>query len=54
MKTSEERKLEGLSISKNGPKLNHLLLADDTMLFAKTDSKGCTIFSQSKTKLPIS
>lgn len=34
--------LRGLQISRTGPAVNHLLFADDTMLFARTDERSCS------------
>ncbi|KAL0771040.1 hypothetical protein Bca101_036191 [Brassica carinata] len=34
--------LKGISAGRRGPKINHLLFADDTMFFLKTDQDSCT------------
>lgn len=34
--------LPGIRVSQYGPKINHLLFADDTMIFTKTDPSSCT------------
>lgn len=34
--------LPGISVSQNGPRINHLLFADDTMFFIKSDPKSCS------------
>ncbi|CAA7035950.1 unnamed protein product [Microthlaspi erraticum] len=33
--------LPGISVSRGSPKINHLLFADDTMFFSKTNQKSC-------------
>ena len=33
--------MAGLRVSRNSPRLNHLLFADDTMFFTKTDPQSC-------------
>ncbi|KAG7600499.1 Reverse transcriptase zinc-binding domain [Arabidopsis suecica] len=33
--------LTGIRVAKGSPRVNHLLFADDTMFFCKSDSKGC-------------
>lgn len=37
----EEGSLPGLRVARNSPKINHLLFADDSMFFTKTDSHAC-------------
>ena len=34
--------LPGIRVSRYGPKLNHMLFADDTMIFTKTDHLSCS------------
>lgn len=38
----ETGSLPGIRVSRYGPKVNHLLFADGTMIFAKTDPSSCT------------
>lgn len=37
----EKRTLAGLRVARNSPRINHLLFADDTMFFSKTDPQCC-------------
>lgn len=41
-KAQETGRLPGVGVARNSPKLNHLLFADDTMFFTKTDKQSCT------------
>lgn len=41
-KAQETGRLPGVGVARNSPKLNHLLFADDTMFFTKTDIQSCT------------
>lgn len=41
-KAHEDGSLPGLIVARNCPKLNHLLFADDTMIFTKTDARSCS------------
>lgn len=41
-KAQMEGSLPGLRVSRNSLKLNHLLFADNTMIFTKTDSSSCS------------
>lgn len=34
--------LPGIRVARNSPKMNHLLFADDTMLFTTTDTRSCS------------
>ena len=34
--------LPGIRVSRNSPKINHLLFADDTMIFTKSDPHSCS------------
>lgn len=40
-KAQELGTMPGISIARNSPKLNHLLFADDTMIFTKSDPQCC-------------
>ncbi|KAG7558509.1 Reverse transcriptase domain [Arabidopsis thaliana x Arabidopsis arenosa] len=40
-KAQRENKLTGVKVGKKSPRLNHLLFADDTMFFCKSDAKEC-------------
>ena len=40
------KQLSGIRVSQNGPRVNHLLFADDTMFFAKADAKSCAKLSE--------
>lgn len=42
IKAQSEKKLTGIKVGKESPRLNHLLFADDTMFFCKSDSQECT------------
>ena len=39
IKAQHDNKLTGIKVGKKSPRLNHLLFADDTMFFCKSDSK---------------
>lgn len=41
-KAQEDGLLPGIKVARNSPKINHLLFADDTMFFTKTDTAACT------------
>ena len=41
-KAQDMGSLPGVRVARNSPKLNHLLFADDTMFFTKTDTHACT------------
>ena len=34
--------LPGIKVARNSPKINHMLFADDTMIFTKTDARSCS------------
>lgn len=34
--------MAGIRVSRNSPRINHLLFADDTMFFTRTDPQSCT------------
>lgn len=40
-KAQRDGKLSGIKLGKKSPRLNHLLFADDTMFFCKSDAKDC-------------
>jgi len=40
------RQLPGVRVSINGPRVNHLLFADDTMFFSKSDPESCNKLSE--------
>jgi len=40
-KAQQDGKLPGLRVAKGSPRLNHLLFADDTMFFTRSDPKSC-------------
>lgn len=40
-KAQSEEKLTGIKVGKESPRINHLLFADDTMFFCKSDSQEC-------------
>lgn len=40
-KAQENGSLPGLRVARNFPKINHLLFADDTMIFTKADEYAC-------------
>ncbi|XP_013613645.1 PREDICTED: uncharacterized protein LOC106319796 [Brassica oleracea var. oleracea] len=42
IKVQEDGSLPGIKVARNSPKINHLLFADDTMFFTKTDSSACS------------
>lgn len=39
-KAQEENKLQGISVATNCPRINHLLFADDTLFFCRTNTKN--------------
>lgn len=39
-KAQEEKKLEGIRVATNSPRINHLLFADDTLFFCRTNDKS--------------
>lgn len=41
-KAQDDGSLPGIRVARNFPKLNHLLFADDTMIFTKTDARSCS------------
>lgn len=41
IKTQRENRLTGIKVGKKSPRLNHLLFADDTMFFCKSEAKEC-------------
>lgn len=41
-KTQEEKKLQGIRVATNSPRVNHLLFADDTLFFCKTNKRSIT------------
>jgi len=42
IKAQRENNLTGIKVGKKSPRLNHMLFADDTMFFCKSDAKECT------------
>ncbi|KAG7547885.1 Reverse transcriptase domain [Arabidopsis suecica] len=40
-KAQQSSKLEGIRVSKNSPRVNHLLFANDTMFFCRSDPQSC-------------
>lgn len=40
-KAQQSGRLEGIRVSKNSPRVNHLLFADDTMFFYRSDQQSC-------------
>lgn len=40
-KAQDQGSLQGIKVARNSPSLNHLLFADDTMFFCKSDSASC-------------
>ncbi|XP_013728385.1 uncharacterized protein LOC106432094 [Brassica napus] len=41
-KAQSQGEVVGIKVSRNSPAINHLLFADDTMFFHRTDSRSCT------------
>lgn len=41
IKAQQDGVLSGLRVSKGSPMINHLLFADDTMFFCRSDPKSC-------------
>lgn len=41
LKAQEEGRMQGIKVARNSPSLNHLLFADDTMFFCRSDQATC-------------